>query len=456
MDETKTLAAFVAGASYNDLDNEVIQKAKLVLLDQLGCQFAFAATPWGKAVYGYVKERQNGRKESTVVRYGLKTSAEDTTLANSVFGHGFEMDDTELRTTSHPGVVIIPASLALAEAEKSSGPALISAIVVGYDVLIRTGLATQGMIKRGFHTTGVLGTLGAAAACANLLHLEPEVALSALGIAASDTGGIAEFTQTGGSVKRLHAGFAAQKGMRAALLARLGIGGPPTALEGKRGFCQAFSDEWDLKEITAGLGKEFRILRTGHKAYCCCAAQHAALDATAACASAHGISPGEIEEITVGQVAQEVGVVGTILMPTDITTAQFCGRFGVALRLCKGGNGFRDYSLSNVSDEQILGLTSKVSWVRDEALEKLPPGTAPARVTIKLKNDKTFETTVEHAKGTIENPMTEKELKDKFRDLAGTVLPDERVEEIVRTVDRLDELDDVRKLTVLLSADDRK
>ncbi len=362
MDETRRLAQFITDINFDDLSSEVVEKTKLLILDQLGCQLAFAALPWNEAIYNYIKERKGYREESTVIHYGLRTTAEDAAFANAIFGHGFEMDDTELSSASHPGVTVIPPSLAVGEMEKITGKEFLTAVVAGYDVFIRVGLATRSMISRGFHTTAVLGPLGAAAATSKVLKLDVDKTLNALAIAASESGGLAEYTESGGSVKRVHAGFAAQSGLRAALLAQAGITGPPTALEGRKGLCQAFANEYSLEEITIGLGKEFRILLTGTKPYCCCAAQHSALEAVSEIMKESVIIPEEITKIRVSQKARDVRATGNIIVPQDIISAQFSGRFGVALRLIQGDNGFHDYSEENLRNPQIS------IWLRESSI----------------------------------------------------------------------------------------
>jgi 2-methylcitrate dehydratase PrpD len=237
MNETKQLAHFITSIQYDDLDHAVIEKAKGLILEQLGCQLAFATLPWSRAVYDYVRDRKSNREESTVVHYGLRTTMDDAAFANAVFNHGFEMDDDEPNSVSHPGCVVIPPALALGEKDKTKGKEFLTAVVVGYDVMIRIGTATRPLIKRGFHGTPVIGTFGAAAAVSKILQLNTDTVLHALGIAASNTGGIAEYTVSGGSVKRLHAGFASQGGLRAAFLAQYGLTAPATALEGEKGFC---------------------------------------------------------------------------------------------------------------------------------------------------------------------------------------------------------------------------
>ncbi|MGD0794486.1 MAG: MmgE/PrpD family protein [Dehalococcoidales bacterium] len=452
MNETRELANFIVGTKYSDLSKEVIEKAKILMLDQFGCELAFSVMAPSKAVYEYVKGRKGTRTDSTVVYYGLKTVPEDAAFANAVFGHGFEMDDTELRTTSHPGVAVIPAAIAMGEMESVTGKELITSIVVGYDVMIRIGIASRSMQERGFHTTGVLGPFGSTAAACKALALDAATVANALGITASQCGGIAEYTRSGGSVKRLHAGFAAHAGVKAALLARLGVTGPPTAIEGEKGFCQAYADKYSLKDITDGLGREFRILWTGNKPYCCCLAQHAVIDATALIASNSRLKPGDIEEIVVGQKAREAGSVGVIIEPTDVVSAQFSARFGLATRLIKGGNQFRDYSDRNIRDPRILALARKVKYIVDEELEKMPPDSNPAKVTIKLKNGTVYQERVDYSKGTIQNPMTREELEAKFRSLASTVMPEKKVEDIILATRRLEEMDNVNKLGTLLTA----
>jgi 2-methylcitrate dehydratase PrpD len=451
MNETRDLAKFVTDLSYRDLKSDVVEKTKYLILDQLGCQLAFANMPWNQAVYQYTRNKKGGGGESTVTYYGLKTMAEDASFANATFGHGFEMDDTELRTTTHPGSVVIPAAMAMSEVKAINGKDLITAIVAGYDAMLRIGMATRFMMKRAFHTTPVLGPFGAAVAAGKIQGFDSGAMLNTLGIAGSECSGIAEYAQSGGSIKRLHAGFAAYSGVRAALLAQAGLTGPSTVLEGKRGFCQAFSDEYDLKEITADFGMPFRILWTGCKPYCCCAAQHTTIDATAEIMKEHVIEPEDVTGITVTQASREANTVGNIIEPRDIVSAQFSGRFGVALRLIKGNNGFSDYSERNMRDPAILALAKKVNYSVNEEFNKLPPGVAPSLVSIKLKNGTVYSKRVDYARGTVSNPMTGPELTDKFRSLAGTVLPERDVETIIQTIMTLDELKDIRRLSSLLA-----
>ena len=150
MNETRALAQFVAQINYRDLNPEVITKAKELILDQLGCQLAFATLPWSKSIYKYVEDKRGGKEFSTVVYYGLRTTMEDAAFANATFGHGFEMDDDESHTTSHPGVAVIPAALATGEAKEISGKDFLVAVIAGYDAMLRVGMAARSMVNRSF------------------------------------------------------------------------------------------------------------------------------------------------------------------------------------------------------------------------------------------------------------------------------------------------------------------
>jgi 2-methylcitrate dehydratase PrpD len=452
MNETSQLAEHIANIRYSELSGEVVEKAKCLVLDQLGCQLAFATLPWSKSVYEYVKSKETTQRESTVAYYGLKTNAEEAAFANAAFGHGFEMDDTELLTASHPGVVVMSSALAMGEAKAISGREFIAAVVAGYDAMIRANLAARTMMNRGFHSTAVAGPFGSAAATGKILGFSPDMMLNALGIAASTSAGLAEYSLSGGSVKRVHAGFAAQSGMRAAFLAQFGITGPSSALEGEKGFCRAFSDERCVEEITKDLGKDFKIMLTGNKPYCCCAAQHAVIDATAAIAKGHAIRPDQVAEIVVEQRPREVMAVGNIVEPQDIVSSQFSARFGLGLRLVKGSNGFQDYTEKNLKNAEILAVARKVKYVADEKYEKLKVDGAPALVTITMKDGSQYREQVDYAKGTRQNPMLWPELETKFRGLVDGIITSQAAEEIVDTIKHLNELDNVQKLASLLVA----
>ena len=252
MNESRQLARFVSELKYEHLPPEVIARAKDLILDQVGIMMGVSTLPWSKIVYEYVREWGDEKRESTIAHYGYKTKAENAVFANSSFGHGFEIDDHYLPGQSHPGCIVVPSALAMAEKESATGKDVILAVAAGYEVMGRINKAiVPSCILRGFHApTSITGPFGAAAVAGKVLNFDPELMVHALSIAGSHAGGTIEYDQSGGSVKRMHAGMAAHGGLRSAFLAQKGLTGPPTILEGKHGFCQAFADKYNLQEIT--------------------------------------------------------------------------------------------------------------------------------------------------------------------------------------------------------------
>jgi 2-methylcitrate dehydratase PrpD len=275
--------------------------------------------------------------------------------------------------------------------------------------------------------------------------------LNAISMAASHSSGIMEYAQTGGNVKRMHAGMAAAGGIRAALLAQLGFTGPPTILEGESGFCRAFSDNYRLGDITKDLGRDFVVMGMSFKRHCVCYQIQAPIDATARIVQEHGIRPEDIEEIVIGTNKVAIPQVGTIYEPKEVAAAQFSAPFSVAMRVIKGKNGFRDYSETNLRDPEIKALARRVRLELDDEIQAMFPQKRAVRVTLKLKNGVVHKQKLDGARGTPVNPMSKGEVEDKFRDLATVVLPRSRVEEIARVVRGLDEVKSISPLLKLLA-----
>jgi len=452
MEETKALAKFVGELTYEVLPEIVIERTKELILDQLGCQLAGSTLPWTKPAYEYVAEYKGGREESTVVNYGLRTSAQDAAFANACFGHASMGDDTDSVCHGHLGSIILPAALAMAERERITGKEFIKAVVAGYEVASRIGAAAPLAEGRGFHPGPIFGPFGVAAAGGAILGFNESQIWDALGIAGSHSSGLMEYSKSGGTVNRLHSSIAAYSGMRAALLAQRGVKGPATILEGEKGFLRAFSGECLLDEITRGLGESFRVLLIELKAYCCCGTSGTTLDAVSKIKEKDEIRPGQIEEIIVNASPSTFRMTGSIVEPKDVTSAQFSGRFGVALRLVKGGNSFKEYSEENLKDLDVLDLVKKTRFILDDELGKRPNSHNPAKVMIKVKSGAIYEETVHAAKGTVLNPMTKEEVYQKFRGFASAVLPNHDTEAIIETVAELERVEHIRELIRLIVA----
>ncbi|MBI2859253.1 MAG: MmgE/PrpD family protein [Chloroflexi bacterium] len=450
MDESKVFASFLSQLKYNDVPNDVIEHAQDIMLDQLGVEIAASTKPWSVAVLKYVRTF-GGPAESTIVNYGDKMKAENAAFANATFGHGFEMDDTYLPSNTHPSCVIIPSALAVGERELTDGKTFLLAVVAGYEAMGRIGRTiAPSCVLRGFHPTATSGTFAAATVVGKIMGFDKRLMLDALSIAGSHSSGLLECTQTGGSVKRINAGIAAFGGIRAALLAQVGLTGPPTILEGRKGFWHAFSDGANAGRLTDDLGKEFIVAETSYKLYACGHLIHSALELTTKMLKQHKIKANDIEQIIMGTNKNAMVVVGTILEPEDVTQSQFSSPFGIAMCVVKGSNSFRDYNETNLNDPEIRAMARRVKMVVDDEVEATFPLDRAVKMTIKLKNGTTYQDKVKWLRGTPENPATRSEVEDKFRDLATIVFPDKRVDEIIRAVRGLDGMTNIATLSRLL------
>ena len=254
---TAALAGWSRALAFERLPGDVVERVLAHTLDAVGALVVGATRPWSAQVRDYVAgESPPGR--CAVPGLDARVRPEWAALANGTAAHGFEIDDYALPGLSHPGCVVVPTALALAEHEGCDGRELIAALAAGFETTVRFGLACTPSLTsdRGFHVTSALGVFGAAAVAARLLRLAPAHAAAAFGLAAAHACGTTEFTRTGGDVKRLHAGMAAAAGIRSASIARRGFSAPLAAIEGERGFLNAFVAHARPQALTDGLGDD--------------------------------------------------------------------------------------------------------------------------------------------------------------------------------------------------------
>jgi len=427
-----------------------MDRLRIHVLDTFACQLAFASLPWSRDVWSYVQGR-GGAGPAAVAFHGTKTTPEMAAFANAAFAHGFELDDVDMATTSHPGAVIVPSALAVGQQRASTGAAFLTAVVAGYETMIRVTRAGAGMPYRGFHSTPVTGPFGAAAAVGYLRGLGVEEMTHAFGICASRAGGVSEFATSGGTEKRLHCAYGAQMGMEAVGLASAGVTAPPEAIEGRRGLLAAVTDTPAPDEITFGLGQTYHGAGTGLKRHCCCGGQHSALDAIDDLVTARGIEADRIERIDVRLNPREYDAVALIRRPTDVISAQFSVAFGIGLRLVAGANGFRDYVDARLDDPRILSVADRVHCVRVDRGELLP-GDGPSDVRVTLQDGEVLDALVTHPRGSARRPLGLDEAVAKFVELAGDVLGDRGASRVVEMVLGLAELPDVGVLADALVA----
>lgn len=445
MNETRALAAYAVTTQPSTAGAEVLDRTRQLLLDQLGCQIAGVQMPWSASIYNVVAPL-SGAGGSSVVGHPDRLAPDAAAFVNSAFGHSNESDDTHLKTPTHPGAVIIPAAVAVAEHVDASGQDLLDAIIVGYEVMLRISYSVSPyLIARGHHPPVAVGPFGVAAAASRLLGLDVEQTVNALAIAGSHAAGLQEYTQTGGSVKRLHCAIPSQAGVRAALFAQAGVTGPPTVLEGERGFCKVFAPHAHLDRLVDGLGERYVLMETAIKSYSCCHLIHAALDGLRELREQNAFKPEDIARIRVATHLQSlVAHVGVIKRPMDVLAAQFSMSFCVAMLL----NGYEcwwwDFERVNLQDEALLGLAERVDTVvEDVDGDSYRTG---LRLTVSLMDGTQHEIYVPRAIGEPERPLTHDQLRAKFRTLSEPVVGVEGADRVQAAVWQLAEAPSVAAL----------
>lgn len=417
--ETKILAAYAVGLSYEEIPAKIIERSKDCFLDSLGAAIYGAELPWSRILIGYARRYGAGGKSSILGDREGKVQAPFAALANGALTHSFELDNVRQPGAGvHAGATLIPAGLAVAEEIGATGKELLTAFVSGCEVMFRIGNACRETSEKiGFHAPALTGTFGAAATAGRLMQLSAQQIVHAFGIAGSLSSGLLEFVKsgTGGMVKRLHLGRAAEGGLLAASLARDGFTGPETILEGKFGFLQVFSREPDLTRLTQGLGKEFEVMNICMKRFPCHINAQAPIQAIQELRNGHPFDGAEVEEITIAG-AEKIVTHHNITEPRDVMMGQYSIPFSVALSLFQDPEDPRSFSEASLKDLRILSLSRRIKLVVDEASRTIE-GYRGSRVAVRLKDGRELVRRVKEFRGTPTYPLSRDELHRKFTTL---------------------------------------
>ncbi|MEU0988370.1 MmgE/PrpD family protein [Streptomyces sp. NPDC005953] len=381
-------------------------------------------------------------------------------LVNGTLAHTLDFDDTHLPSVLHPSASVVPAALAVAEEVSASGEQLAAAVAAGIEICNRLGMASYRpdirnsvFFEKGQHATSICGTLGAAAAAALLYGLDDGGVADAMGVAASMGSGLLEANRTGGTVKRIHCGWAAHAGVAAAALARAGITGPPTVLEGRFGFFQAWLDgTCDTQAMLGGLGQRWETLRTVYKPYPSNHFTHPAIDCALALRR-EGLDPADVASIELGMPAPTLRTVAEPreqkIRPQTAYHAKFSGPFTVATALLGGGGlgvYLDDFTEETLSDPQRLALAAKVVCTVDERASEIFPHAFAAVVRVRTKGGSVLEQRVDSSLGGPGQPLSREQLLTKFRLNAARSLPESGVARLLEVTGRLAQAPDVRAL----------
>jgi len=414
---TRELASWVSHLRYGDLPPRTREVVRILLLDTLGCGAYGYVTPWAKTLLQWARAGAPIKGEATVwgeAAPSLRVS--DAALVNGTSVHAFELDDYH-QAKLHPGAVVIPAAVAMAEKLGSTGEQLVTAIAAGYEVMIRSSLALNPSATRlrGWHLTGVCGPFGAASACASLMGLGEEQTAWALGLAGTQGSGLWAFNADGTMSKRFHAGRAAQSGVMAAELAALGFTGPTQIYEfHDGGVLKAFSDASDPAPLTRALGTHFHLDATSIKPYSCCGSTHSYVDAALELRRKLGTPWDPKRPVRVG-MAKVVDVqCGFDYAPSSALNAQMSLRYVVAAALSEGQALPPQFSDAKIADPALTAFAGRIRCEHDPALDKLYPARFAAWVAAEDKGQ-WVRVDVLDPLGSTANPVDANGVVEKFR-----------------------------------------
>jgi 2-methylcitrate dehydratase PrpD len=446
---TDTIARFVTETDLSAVSAATTANAKLHILDALGVALAGVSTPPALIALAYCK-RLGVSAEASIWGTHAKASVSTAAFANGLSAHALDFDDWDAFIhVGHPTSMLVGAALPLAEHIGASGRDFLQAYVLGIEVICKLAGNCPNVQDRGFHSTPVWGSLGATIACASLLKLDAAKVKAALGVAASAAGGI--HRQQGSMVKPFHAGNAARNGAEAALLAYAGFTADAAIIEAPRGFCDTFfgPGTCDYEKMIAELGKVYFLESPGLglKWHPCSAPQFLAADAALHLKREHNIRYQDVARMEVRIPPLRYARHYAPEVKTGLR-GKFAINYIVALCVLDGKLELATFTDEKVNQPQVQEAFGKVAVICDESIPEPGPY---CPVTVELKNGTKLTYTAKVAKGHPDNPMTESEVLDKFRGNAKLAITEERAEEVILAVQRLESVDRAKSIVELLT-----
>lgn len=414
MTRTGELADFLVGLK-GRVEDRLLAIATDAVLDTMGAMVYGARQPWTRAAHAHALAT-GGAGPSTIIGTGRSTTPAMAALANGCAAHAFELDDVHEEAISHPGAVVVPAALALAEERGSSGRDLLEAVLIGYEAMGRTGIAVgpSSHMLRGFHPTSMSGVFGSAAAAGRLLGFDADQLTQAFGVAVSLASGTMEFASSGGMAKRMHGGRAAEGGLLAAALVAHGFEGAADGLAGRYGFANVFTDAPQLHLLTEGLGERWMSDELTIKPYAACSDIHPMIQAAVELRAEHAFDADDvvrIEAVGPTKAARQNSMDGTV----SIMAAQYSAEFNIAAAILADPADPETYTPECIADPALAALQAKVLSIAGAAeFDATYAWKIGGRVCIELSDGRMLERTVHGQKGSMHAPLTPDELDHKF------------------------------------------
>lgn len=444
MTYTRELASFTAMLTYDRLAPHAREMAKRCMLDWLGIAIRGSLETPSRILRRVLGP--SGRSEATVFAAGLpKDTVYQAALWNGAASHSLDFDDLHNPSIIHPACVVIPGVFAIAEKEHAPGTDMIAAVCAGYEASGRVGESVNPESYYFWHTTGTAGTFGAAAAAANLLHLDTDRTIQCYGSAGTQTAGLWEFLKDGAMSKPLHAGKSAFAGVLAAYLAQDGFTAASQILEGEKGFCRAMSATPHLEKLTEGLSRgRLKIDDNSFKPYACCKHSHATLYALQTLRDEQDLKPEQIEriEVRVNEITNYLINNGNPKTPYG---CKFSLQYCCAAMLVNGVVGIEEFTDRAIANPAVKALMRRVFVVpneEEEAIHQANPSKLASTVLVTLTDGTVLTRHVDCPKGDPDNPLSWEEAKKKFLHLAVPVLGQASSHALFQLILHLEKVDD--------------
>ncbi len=417
-----------------------IYQAKRCLIDYVGVTLAGSKMlrEKGDSILDFLKS-DSVEGAGKIVGYKHKSSLQNAVLLNGMNAHVAELDDGERFGMFHPGAPIISALIPLIEPEKVSGKDFLKGIILGYEAAIRLARTIQPSAKdKGYHATGICGTIGAAIGISTMLGFSHKQIKDALSASATSASGILRVIKGRSELKPYNSGQASLNGLIAVTLARAGFNGHDDVLSGEMGLISIVSDKYDLSELIGKFGSPLGIHNIYMKPYAACRHCHPAIEAALKIRSDNNLSCTDISNVKVTTYYWAVGghehteILG-------VNSAKMSIPYSVSVALCSGKAGMDEFSLEKIDDTDVLSLTKKISVIDRQELTDLVPQKRAAIVDVITKDNQTFTARIDLPKGEPETALSDEELEDKFFSLAVfSGKTSEESEQIVQTIWNID------------------
>lgn len=414
------LGAYAEAERERTLPDEVVHHAKRALIDWFAALLPGTVVDPARAMMKGLAD-ELGHGGAYVYGAGQFGAIRTAALINGTASHTIEFDDIFRDAIYHPGCPTISAALAAAQAKGASAADLLQGIVIGYEVSTRIGLAVQPSHYKYWHTTGTIGTFGAAAAIGAILRLDAGRHAHGLATAATMAAALQQAFRSDSMSKPLHAGHAAEAGAIAALSAEHGMTGTLDVLEGEAGFGRAMSTTVDWSKATEGLGQRYNITAMTFKNHGCCGHAFPAIDGALHLKSARGIDPARIRAIRIGGYRATLEVAGVPKASTPFE-GRFSTPFLVASALVHGSVRLDAYEPARLADPRVQALSDRVALRLDEQCAADFPKRRSAKVAIEMDDGTVHEHYQPTRKGDPDAPLSDAEVSDKFLELAGPVV----------------------------------